>query len=47
MTAQTCAVHVALVVLDEAFTTSFTIKVQSTRLPSSAYLVCTDSTLVL
>ena len=47
MTAQTCVVHVALVVLDEVFTTSFTVTVQPVRLPSSAYLFCTDSTLVL
>ena len=47
MMAQTCVVHFALVVLDEVFTSSFTVKVQPVRLPSSAYLFSTDSALVL
>lgn len=46
---QTCFVHFALrlVVLYEVFTTSFNVKVQPIRLPSSAYLFWTNSTLVL
>ena len=47
ISAQTCVVHFALVVLCEVFRTSFMVKVQPIRLPSSAYLFCADSTLVL
>ena len=36
MTTQTCVVHVALDLLDEVFTSSFTVRVQPVRLPSLA-----------